>query len=215
MIRTISLILFTNILFQFAAAQQLLTRSEALKMGAQNRVNNAPAQLELQRQQMLLRSANELDNPELEYEIDPYDPMVLGVLVPLRLPSVYSSRRNLQRERIKLSELMLRLNTAEINRLVQNTYSEVQYLQARVILLRQQDSLYQAIKTAAQRNFQAGQINKLEELFATNEANNVRNELEMTEIELNGQKRALMYITNTQPDFVVEPFQPISIDSIN
>lgn len=214
MVRITSLIFFFSVSFLFIAAQQpVLTRAEALNMASGNRVNNASVQLELQRQQTLLRSASGLEAPDLEYEVDPYDPTVLGVLVPLRLPTVYKSRTGLQRERIKLSELMLRLNTAEISRLVQNTYSEVQYLQARVQLLQQQDSLYQAVKTAAQRNFEAGQINKLEELFASNEANNVRNDLERTLIELTGQKRALTYILNTRQDYVVEPLQPILLDS--
>jgi cobalt-zinc-cadmium resistance protein CzcA len=140
--------------------------------------------------------------------------MVLGVLMPVRLPSVYASRRSLQKERIRLSELMLSLNQYEITRLVQNTYNEVQYLYARVSLLMQQDSLYQNIKTSAKRYFDAGQINKLEELFASNEANNVRNELERASIELPAQKRALSYILNTKEDFVVDSLSPISTDTM-
>jgi outer membrane protein, heavy metal efflux system len=214
MVRITSLALLLAISFQQAAAQQVLTRAEALNLAAGNRINNAPAQLELQRQQTLLRSATGFESPDLEYEVDPYDPTVLGVLVPLRLPTVYGSRKNLQRERIKLSALLLRLNAVEIARLVQSTYSEVQYQQARVLLLKQQDSLYQAIKTAAQRNFRAGQINKLEELFATNEAANVRNELERSEFELAGQKNALAFITNRQSGFTVEPLSPFFTDSL-
>jgi cobalt-zinc-cadmium resistance protein CzcA len=169
--------------------------------------------LELLQQQQLLKSARGFDNPELEYEIDPYDPTVLGVLLPLRFPTVYTSRRGLQKERIRLSELMLSLNQYEINRLAQNTYTEVQYQYARVGLLKQQDSLYQSIKTAAIRNFEAGQINKLEELFASNEANNVRNELERALIELPAQKRALSYLLNLGEDFTVDSLQPLSSDS--
>jgi outer membrane protein TolC len=213
MLRITSLILISILLFQTTSAQQVLTRAEAINLASGNRVNNAPARLELQRQQALVGSARGLEGPELEYEVDPYDPTVLGVLMPVRLPGVYSSRRNLQQERVKLSELLLRLNGAEVARLVQNTYSEVQYLQARVNLLTQQDSLYQAIKTASGRNFEAGQINKLEELFASNEANNVRNELQITEVEWEGQKNALAYLTNRTPEFIVEALTAIPADS--
>lgn len=213
MLRKLIWTLFFACVCSVANSQKLLTRTEASTLASNNRVNNAPEQLEVQRQRILLQSAGGLDNPELEYEVDPYDPTVLGVLMPIRLPGVYSSRKQVQRQRIRLSELLLRLNTVEINRLVQNTYSEVQYQQARVDLLRQQDSLYQAIKNAAQRNFQAGQINKLEELFAVNEANNVRNELERSEFELQGQKNALSFITNLQENFVVEQLKPFPVDS--
>ena len=195
-------------------SQQILTRQQATTLANANRVNTDAAQLDVLRQQQLLKGSRGFDNPELEYEIDPYDPMVLGVLMPLRLPSVYASRSGLQRERISLSQLMLQLNQFDVNRLVQNTYNEVQYLYARVNLLQQQDSLYQNIKSAAQRNFEAGQINKLEELFAANEANNLRNELERTLIELPAQKRALSYILNYSTDFIVDSFTAITTDPV-
>ena len=195
-------------------SQQILTRQQATTLASANRVNTDAAQLDVLRQQQLLKGSRGFDNPELEYEIDPYDPMVLGVLMPLRLPNVYASRSGLQRERISLSQLMLQLNQFDVNRLVQNTYNEVQYLYARVNLLQQQDSLYQNIKSAAQRNFEAGQINKLEELFASNEANNLRNELERTLIELPAQKRALSYILNYSTDFIVDSFTAITTDPV-
>ena len=195
-------------------SQQILTRQQATTLAGANRVNTDAAQLDVLRQQQLLKGSRGFDNPELEYEIDPYDPMVLGVLMPLRLPNVYASRSGLQRERISLSQLMLQLNQFDVNRLVQNTYNEVQYLYARVNLLQQQDSLYQNIKSAAQRNFEAGQINKLEELFASNEANNLRNELERTLIELPAQKRALSYILNYSTDFIVDSFTAITTDPV-
>lgn len=207
---TVLLIFITSI----AICQKQITRQEAVNLAGNNAVYSTPAQLDVQRQQQLLRGARGFDNPELEFEIDPYDPMVLGVLMPLRLPTVYGTRRGLQKERIKLSELMLQLNQFEINRLVQNTYTEVQYLSARVSLLQQQDSLYQTIKSAAQRNFQAGQINKLEELFATNEANNIRNELERAIIELSAQKRGLSYIINFNEDFLVDDFYATASEPI-
>jgi cobalt-zinc-cadmium resistance protein CzcA len=68
------------------------------------------------------------------------------------------------------------------------------------------------MKTAAKRNFEAGQINKLEELFASNEANNLHNELERALIELPAQKRALSYILNYSSDFVVDTFQAMTTD---
>jgi cobalt-zinc-cadmium resistance protein CzcA len=201
-------ILLTTVSF----SQTLLSRQQAISLAGANRVNTDAAQLDLLRQQQLLKGSRGFDNPELEFEIDPYDPMVLGVLMPLRLPGVYAARSGLQKERIRLSELMLQLNQYEINRLVQNTYNEVQYLDARISLLRQQDSLYQNMKTAAKRNFEAGQIDKLEELFASNEANNLHNELERALIELPAQKRALSYILNYSSDFVVDSFQALTTD---
>ena len=209
------LILVFSFAYISGFAQRIITAQDAINLAFQNRTNLAPAELSLQQQQQLLKSSAGFDNPELEYEIDPYDPTVLGVIVPLRLPTVYSSRKRLQKERIKLSELFLRLNRNEIFRLVRNTYTEVQFLQARSNLLMHQDSLYQTIKNAAGRSFQAGQINKLEELFASNEANNLHNELNMSLNELAAQKRALTYLMNFKENFSLDTFQPSPVDTIS
>lgn len=214
MIRIVSLFFILLFFTRPATAQQKLTREEAVSLAFRNPVYTAPAQLALAQQQELAKGSLQLDNPELEYEIDPYDPTVLGVLVPLRLPAVYKNRKTLQRERVRLSELLQRLNGADIRRLVQNTYNEMQFLSARVALLQQQDSLYQLVKTAAQRNFKAGQINKLEELFAVNEANNIANELSGAAIEYAAQKRALSYMLNLSADFTVYSLSPIPVDTV-
>lgn len=208
-----SLIIVSCFLAISGVAQRKISIQDATSLAFQNRINIAPAELSLLQQQQLLKSAGNFDNPELEYEIDPYDPTVLGIIVPLRLPNVYASRKGLQRQRIKLSELLLRLNRNELFRLVQNTYTEVQFLQARSILLIQQDSLYQTIKKAATRSFEAGQINKLEELFASNEANNVNNQRNLATSELAAQKKALTYIMNFREDFSADTFGPLSPDA--
>jgi len=199
----INFILFTSIGF----SQRLVTQQEAVNLARTNRINSNPAQLDLLQQQQLLKGSKGFDNPELEYEIDPYDPTVLGVLMPLRLPSVYASRRGLQKERIRLSELMFSLNQYEVNRLVQNTYNEVQYLYARVDLLKQQDSLYQSIKTAAKRNFDAGQINKLEELQATTQADAIRNELLRSQIDLEAEKQIFRFYTGYTDSIISTPIE--------
>lgn len=210
----IAFLLFLFAISQVSSAQRTLTREEAVNLASRNPAFTSPAQLALAQQQQLARGATQLDNPELEYEVDPYDPTSLGVLMPLRAPSVYRNRRTLQRERVRLSELLLRMNQNDISRLVQNTYNEMQFLSARLYLLRQQDSLYQSVKIAAQRNFVAGQINKLEELFAVNEANNVNNEMNQVAIEYAAQQRAMSYILNLTTDYVVDSLAPIKIDSV-
>jgi outer membrane protein TolC len=213
MVRNV-LLIFLFAVSQFSVAQRVLSREEAVNLASQNKAYTSPAQLALARQQQLAKGASQVDNPELEYEVDPYDPTSLGILMPLRVPSVYRSRRTLQRERVRLSELLVRMNRNEISRLVQNTYNEMQFLNARLYLLQQQDSLYQSVKTAAQRNFQAGQINKLEELFAVNEANHVANELNQVTVEYTAQKRAMAYILNLTTDYVVDSLAPLRIDTL-
>jgi outer membrane protein TolC len=197
-----------------AISQRLVTYQEAVNLSLQNKVNVLPSALGLQQQEQLLKTTGGLDNPEVELEQSPYEGLLLGIQQRLRFPGVYASQKALQKERIQLARLMIRMNENEIKRLGRNTYLQLQYLTARSELLTSQDSLYQAIKKAAKRNFDAGQINKLQELFAANEADKVRNELNRNLIELQTQKIAFGYLTNLNDSFTIEPLLTLLIDSL-
>jgi len=195
-------------------SQRLITNQEAINLSLQNKINVTPSTLELQQQQQLLRTRGALDNPEVEFEQSPYEGLLVGIQQRLRFPGVYAGQKALQKERIQLARLMIQLNEIEIKRIVRNNYLQIQYLIAKSELLTSQDSLYQAIKIAAKRNFDAGQIDKLQELFAGNEALKVRNELERTVSDLQAQKIALGYITNFNEDFIVEALPISAIDTL-
>jgi len=193
----------------------LITYQDAVNLSLQNKVNNTPATLGLKQQQQLLKATGILNNPEVEIEKSPYEGLLLGIQQRLSFPSVYASQRNLQYERIQLAQLMLQLNENEIKRLVLTNYLQVQYFKALTDFLSYKDSVYQKIKIAAKRNFDAGQINKLQELFAANEADKVRNELNRSLIDLQAQKIAFAYFTNLNESFIVEPLTALPINSVS
>ena len=196
-------------------SQRLITYQDAVNLSLQNKVNNTPATLGLKQQQQLLKATGILNNPEVEIEKSPYEGLLLGIQQRLSFPSVYASQRNLQYERIQLAQLMLQLNENEIKRLVLTNYLQVQYFKALTDFLSYKDSVYQKIKIAAKRNFDAGQINKLQELFAANEADKVRNELNRSLIDLQAQKIAFAYFTNLNESFIVEPLTALPINSVS
>lgn len=195
-------------------SQRLVTTREAIDLSLKNKINIAPPTLQLQQQQQLLKTVGVLNNPEVEFEKSPYEGLLVGIQQRLLFPTAYASQKALQRERIQLANLMIRSNENDIKRLIRINYLQLQYLAARSELLFSQDSLYQAIKTAAKRNFDAGQINKLQELFAANAADKIHNEVERNLTDLATQKIAFGYITTLIDDFTVEPLSPFPIDSL-
>lgn len=213
MYRFFLLILFIHLSIG-AFSQRLITNKEAIDLSLQNKINITPSTLELQHQQQLLKTVGGLDNPEVELEQSPYEGLLLGIQQRLRFPGVYANQKTLQKERIQLARLLIQLNENEIKRIVGNAYLQMQYLMARNALLISQDSLYQAIKSAAIRNFDAGQINKLQQLFAANEADKVRNELNRNINDLQTQQIAFAYLTNVNDSFNVEPLSSLLSDSL-
>ncbi|RYY86378.1 MAG: TolC family protein [Chitinophagaceae bacterium] len=195
-------------------AQALLTRDEAVARAIGNQRNLQAARLNVTQQQQLLRGAGDISNPQVTAELSPYEPLILGVQQNFNLPSVYRNRRTLQSERIGLAELQLQGTQYDLKREVRLSYLQIQYLAERIRLLTFQDSIYAAIKASSQRFFTAGQINKLEELNATTQADRVRNDLQRAQIDLSAEHQILRFYTAMPDSILVTRFQLDSLTGL-
>lgn len=201
-----------------ATGQRMLAENEAVQLALRNARNINVASLTLKQQQQLLSGAAGIAAPQVTLEKTPYEPLLGGVQQQFDWPTVYGKRKQLQKARVDLAETSLKLNELEVKRLVRTAYLELQYLGERIVQLRYQDSVYKDIKTAAARNFQAGQINKLDELFAASQADRISNELIRAAADAQQQQRTLQLLTGLPETVQTETIKaqnvPVSIDSI-
>jgi len=203
------IVLFIIITFYatYTQAQFVLTKERAVELALTNQRNLAAANLSIRQQQQLLSGAAALDNPQVTLEASPYEPLIVGVQQSFSLPGVYQKRRALQQERIRLAQLQLQGSQYDLKREVRASYLQLQYLTARIRLLQFQDSVYSAIKASSIRFFEAGQINKLEELTAATQADKVRNDLERGLADLAAEQQIFRFYTAYIDSLVVEPIQ--------
>lgn len=193
------------IVYQAANAQQLLTGEEAVGLALTNQRNLKAANLSVQQQQQLLKGSSGLENPQLQFQVSPYDEGAqVGVQQTISFPSVYRSRRELQNERLRLAQLQLQGSQYDLKREVKMNYLQLQYLAERQRILDYQDSIYKSIKIAAERFFDAGQINKLEELQAATQADKVNNETVRIQQDLLAEKQLFRFYTGLTDSFMVE-----------
>ena len=206
MLRSIGV--FITFLFSVSIqAQRTLTKEEAVQLAIGNQRNLQAANLSVQQQQQLVKGFIALDNPQITAEASLYEPLLVGVQQNLSLPSVYRNRKALQTERIRLAQLQFQGSQLELTRDVRLNYLQLQYFFERVRIIRYQDSIYQAIKESSKRFFEAGQINKLEELFATTQADRIRNDLERALADLRGEEQVFRFYTDLKDSIVVEPIE--------
>jgi outer membrane protein TolC len=194
-------------LFQLSQAQRLLTREEVVNLALNNQRNLRAANLSVQQQQQLLTGVAGFQNPQVFGEITPYEPLLFGVQQTFSLPVVYRRNRQLQNELVRLAQLQLKGSQIELKREINLNYIQFQYLTERQQLLAYQDSIYQVVKTTAQRYFEAGQINKLEELQATSQADAIRNDLNRLQNDVIGARQIFAFLTNFTDSFRVAPFE--------
>lgn len=206
MFRGLSFIILI-LICQSGFSQRLIKQDDAVTLAIANQRNLKAANLTVQQQQQLLRGASGLESPQVFGEATPYEPLIVGVQQTLSLPSVYKNRRALQQQQIQLAQLQLQGSQYELNREVRFSYLQLQYLSERRRLLMFQDSIYREIKTAAKRFFDAGQINKLEELQAASQADQVSNELTRINSDYGAEMQLFSFYTNVTDSFVVETIQ--------
>jgi outer membrane protein TolC len=205
MSRYFGLVFFTIFLCQFSSAQRLLSKEEAIQAALNNQRNLKAANLSVQQQEQLLKGAAGLENPQITAEASPYESLQLGVQQTFSMPGVYKNRKALQNERIRLAQLQLQGSQFELKRAVLLSYQQVQIITAKVNLLSYQDSVYRAIKVSAKRFFDAGQINKLEELQATSLADRIHNDYLRAQADLASEKAIFNFYINNSDSFLVAP----------
>ena len=206
MSRYIGLILLI-IVYQSGKAQRLITKDDAVQLAFNNQRNLRTANLSVQRQQQLLKGAAGIENPQVFGEASPYEPVVLGIQQTFSMPGVYRNRKVLQNERIRLAQLQLQGSQYDLKREVRLSYLQIQYLDEKERLLNYQDSIYQAIKISSKRFFDAGQINKLEELQSATQADRVRNERMRVQADLAAEMQILRFYTGYIDTFLLESIE--------
>jgi outer membrane protein, heavy metal efflux system len=206
MVRYVLLIGFTFFGY-LAQSQRLISQEEAVNLALANQRNLRAANLSVQQQQQLVSGAAGIASPQVFGEITPYEPLLLGVQQTFSLPVVYRRNKELQNEMVRLAQLQLQGTQFELKREVRLSYLQLQYLAERRRLLTYQDSIYQAIKTSSKRFFDAGQINKLEELQATTQADAIRNELNRISVDFAGARQIFQFLTGFTDTFQVSPIE--------
>jgi outer membrane protein TolC len=206
MFRNVILLLFSFSLHS-GYSQKLITLDEAINLAIYNQRNLKAANLTVLQQQQLLKGSAALESPQVFGEATPYEPLIVGVQQTISLPSVYKNRRGLQSEQIKLAQLQLKGSQYDLKREVRINYLQLQYFFERRKLLLFQDSIYREIKTAAKRFFDAGQINRLEELQASAQADQVTNELNRIQSDLDAEMQLFKFYINVEDSVLVESLQ--------
>ncbi len=204
MLRHFGLVLITVFIYHLSSAQRLLTKDDAIQLALNNQRNLKAANLSLQQQEQLLKGVAGLENPQIMVQASPYEPLQLGVQQTFSMPGLYRNRKALQNERIRLAQLQLQGSQYNLKLQVRSSYQQIQFLTEQVRLLNYQDSIYQAIKISSKRFFDAGQINKLEELQASSQADKIRNDLTRALADLESEKTIFNFFTAQTDSFAVE-----------
>lgn len=201
-----SIIVFLTGFFSLhAAAQQVLTENEAVAKALANNKNIQAASLQVKQQQQLLKSAINLPNPEFFWESPTGNFYTGSITQSFEFPTVYSNQYRLQKQQIGVSQKEKQLTEAELKYRVRILYLEVQYADSLTKQLYVQDTLYEKIKLSAIRQFNAGQIDYLQQTFAETQYGEIHNQYQQSLTRAASLKAQLQWFTGIRDSISLEP----------
>lgn len=205
MLRYSIIVFFAGLFSLQATAQQVLTENEALAKALANNKNIQAASLQVKQQQQLLKSAINLPNPEFFLESPTGNFYTGSITQSFEFPTVYSNQHRLQKQQIGVAQKEKQLTEAELKYRVRVLYLEVQYADSLTKQLYIQDTLYEKIKLSAIRQFNAGQIDYLQQTFAETQYGEIHNQYQQTLTRAASLKAQLQWFTGIKDSISVEP----------
>lgn len=194
-------------LFLFASLtvfSQTVSEADLISMALKNSRNLSASNLNIKQQRQLLGASYNLPNPEVFIESPTGNFYTASITQSFEFPSVYGKQYQLQKQRITFSEIEKTVSENDIKYRVKELYISLQYAVALQQQLYQQDTIYKRISAAAARQFDAGQIDYLQKLFAENSYADVHNQYLQAQLtELNTEKQ-LQFIA-AYPNKIIVP----------
>jgi len=187
------------------AAQQQLTENEAVAKALRNNKNIEAAALLVKQQQQLLKATVNLPNPEFYWESPTGNFYTGSITQSLEFPTVYRNQYRLQKQQVGLAQKEKQLTEAELKYRIKVLYLEAQYADSLTRLLYVQDTLYEKIKSSAIRQFNAGQVDYLQQTFAETQYGEIHNQYLQAVTKATSLIAQLQWVTGIKDSITAVP----------
>ena len=187
--------------------QQLLTETEAIVRTLANSKNINAASLQVKQQQQLLKSAFNLPNPEFFWESPTGNFYTGSITQSIEFPTVYNNQYRLQKQQVGVAQKEKQVTEAELKYRVKTLYLEAQFNDSLVKQLYHQDTIYEKIRSSAVRQFDAGQVDYLQQLFAETQYGDIHYQYLQAVSKARSVKAQLQWMTGINEAIVVQPLK--------
>ena len=194
---------------------QTISLEDAKEMAIQNFPQLKAAQLEIESEEVLRKTAYDFGNTQIftgkEEVGNGSDGVYTQIGVQQQGIDIFgiAPRLKLQKERVALAENALELSTIEIEREVSRAWASVYTTKRTFQVYRKMDSIFEDIERAARIRYETEATSKLEYLATSNQANEVKIQLEQSYRDYlkSIQRLNLWFVSDTiydVPDLPVE-----------
>lgn len=206
--------LFLILIRSFVGFSQTVSETDLISMALKNSRNLSASNLSIKQQKQLLGASFNLPNPEVFVESPTGNFYTASITQSFEFPSVYGKQYQLQKQKIAFSEIEKTVGENDIKYQVKQLYISLQYAMALQQQLYQQDTIYKRLSTAAARQFDAGQIDYLQKLFAESSYADVHNQYLQAQLTGLNTEKQLQFITAYSNQIIVAQLSNTGINNI-
>ena len=192
--------------------QKIISENDLITMALKNSRNLSASTLNIQQQKQLLGASYNLPNPEVFVESPTGKFYTASITQSFEFPSVYAKQYRLQKQKIVISEIEKAVAENDIKYQVIQLYISLQYAVALQQQLYKQDTIYKRLSSAAARQFDAGQVDYLQKLFAENSYADVHNQYLQAQLSGLNIEKQLQFIAAYPNQITVAPLTNTGIN---
>ena len=191
---------------------QTVSETDLISMALKNSRNLSASSLTIKQQKQLLGASYNLPNPEVFVESPTGKFYTTSITQSFEFPSVYGKQYQIQKQKIAFSEIEKAVGENDIKYQVKQLYISLQYAVALQQQLYEQDTIYKRLSSAAARQFDAGQIDYLQKLFAENSYADVHNQYLQAQLTGLNTEKQLQFIAAYPNQIIVAPLTNTGIN---
>ena len=185
-----------------------ITLQDAVNTALQNNLQLKSANLSVQQQTALQRTAFDVPRTEITLQQDAADGgsqgNSIGVVQPFGLPIIYKNQAKLLQQRTVLSQKEKDIALFAITRQVRLAYINFQFSYEKIKLFNSLDSIYRKFKERAELRQQVGETSNLEKYAAQNRFYEIQLQIKQAKIDVQSNELILQQLLNTK-----ERLQPV------
>jgi cobalt-zinc-cadmium resistance protein CzcA len=184
-----------------------LTINEAVAIAFEKNPTIKSANLEIEKQQNLNKSAFNLDKTSISYTKGQINGIQQDYNVTIsqdfKFPTVYGTQYNLQKEKIALSEVSLAFKKNVLERNVRAVYLQLWFAKSKLALIAALEKEFQDFAVVAKKRFESGETNLIEEMAAEGKQAEINLLKTEASLDVDNLKKQLQLVLNTKDEVAI------------
>jgi len=190
---------------------QNITIEEAVTIAFENNPTIKAANLEVEKQESLKKSAFDLDKTSVSFTRGQINAIQQdyewSISQDFKFPTVYGTQSKLQKERIALSEVSLTLQKNSLERDVRDVYMQLQYTKSKFILIEELEKEFQDFAIIAKKRFEAGETNLIEKMAAEGKREEIHLLKQEAQLDIENLRKQLQLLLNVENEVSISQIE--------